>query len=140
MMKTKKIGDIEYVNLTPHPIRVQVQGLYVSGISFMPIAPDYMATDIIEIPPSGIVARVEVKQRKIKKEYGVMFVRHEYGEVHGIPEPREKTIYIVSSFVLNALRRHGVNRDDIVAPDTSPESVIRDDDGNIVAVRAFVVL
>jgi len=41
--------------------------------------------------------------------------------------------YIVSSLVAQALR----GRNDIIAPDTSPNNVVRDENGNIIGVKRF---
>ncbi len=113
---------VKFVNLTPHEIVIF----------------DNEGKNIIKrIPPSGQVARVSVKRTKVAEIGGVPVFRTEYGEVEGLPEPKEGTVYIVSILVLQALRGR---RKDVIAPDTSPQSVIRDDQGRIKGVRAFTVL
>ena len=54
------------------------------------------------------------------------------GEIIGLPEPRENTIYIVSSEVRNA-----VQRDDCFSADIGPTAV-RNAQGQIIGVRGLV--
>lgn len=58
-------------------------------------------------------------------------VRREFGEVVGLPDPHPDKMFIVSSIVMSACP----GRDDLLAPDTSPDSAVRDDDGRIVGVK-----
>ena len=108
---------MKFVNLTPHRIVVrQPHG------------------DLI-IDPSGQVARLKTRQ----------VVEHPWGYdmpplatttlegIEGLPEPEEGTIFVVSTLVAQAAARYG--RRDVVSPDTGPESAIRDESGQIVAVR-----
>lgn len=53
-----------------------------------------------------------------------------FGEVEGLPEPQEGTIFIVSALVAQALR--GV-RDDLVIPDDT----VRDEQGRIIGCKSF---
>ena len=69
----------------------------------------------------------------------------EYSEIEGLPEaPEVDTLYIVSSFVANALRE----RDDwerwrkhIAVPNTGPteNGAVRDSNGRIIGVRSLIV-
>jgi len=107
---------IKIVNLTPHSIVLRTE------------------EGDVTVPPSGTVARVAVKQVEIEcPGLPVHVARNEYGEVEGLPEPKDGTIYVVSSLVLS--RVHG--RIDVFAPDTGP-TAIRDEAGRIVAVRRLV--
>jgi len=143
-METTKI---RLVNLTPHNVTLILKG-----------------GEQHSIPPSGIVARVTTKQETVELIEletdriiaTVPVVKSEFAEVHGLPlacenckrydecelyfkekqicgfqEPEE--YYIVSSLV--AMAMHG--RRDIVAPDTSPNGVVRDEYGNIIGVKRF---
>jgi len=130
------------VNLTPHDVNIVVNG------------------KIITIPPSGQVARVSTNQKVVDSvKYDgieIPIVQTTFGEVHGIPdvcgnchkdpktcpvvfkdaicdEQEPKHIFIVSSLVAMALS----GRKDIVAPDTSPNGVVRDSYGNIKGVKRF---
>ena len=105
------------VNLTPHEIRVFDE-----------------AGNIITIPPSGRVARVKTEQKVIGKVASIPIVKTTFGEVEGLPAPQPNTIFIVSSLVAQAVANE---RDDVVAPDTSPSGAVRDEKGNIVGVRRF---
>ena len=84
--------------------------------------------------PSGEVARVSTRAVSDGEVKSIPVVRTTFGEVKGLPEEKEGTIYIVSSMVAQACRD---TRHDLVSPDTSPESAVRDSDGRIVAVRRF---
>lgn len=129
---------MKLVNLTPHTIRVVVSHGY---------------TDILEIPPSGKVARVTSKQYfhnyiEVYKpdSFGegpeefretiplkIPVCKTTFEEPIEVPEPEEGTVYIVSSLVKQQLP----NRYDVVAPDTGP-SAIREN-GQVVAVTRFQI-
>jgi hypothetical protein len=91
----------------------------------------------VEIPPSGQQARVLPRQVRTGEVNGIPIVRTEFGEVEGLPEPEENTVYIVSTLVLQALKG---SRADVVSPDTSPTSAVRDANGKIIGVRGFQIL
>jgi hypothetical protein len=101
-----------FVNLTPHPIKLN------DGTIF---------------PPSGIVARVASDLQEVETVSGVQFFRQTFGEVEGLPEEIPGTIYIVSAMVLAA-----VDRSDCVAPATGHKDVVRNESGQIVSVPGFV--
>jgi hypothetical protein len=111
---------IGVINLTPHKVTIyDKEGKKV----------------IEEIPPSGAVARVAVTSRVVGR-LGVIPIRKvEYGEIENLPDPMEGIYYIVSSVVLVALREKGINRPDVLAPDTNPDSVIRDSEGRVIGVK-----
>lgn len=78
------------------------------------------------IKPSGAVVAASVNTvvlDKYKTEDGhlVEIVNYEFESVT-LPDPKPDTIYVVSYAVLQAT---GGKRPDVVAPDTSPGSVIR---------------
>ena len=104
-------------NLTPHEIKVVGEDGEVKMV----------------IPPSGQVARVRAEQKVVGEIDGVPVVKTVFGDVEGLPEPREGVVYIVSSLVAQAVRE----REDVVAPDTSPLGAVRDADGRIVGVKRF---
>lgn len=115
---------LKFVNLTPHALTVV----------------DGHGNTILSVAPSGTVARVATTQTVVGNVGGVDVVRTVFGDVDGLPAPQPNTIYIASTLVLQALKANGVDRDDVVAPDTSPASVVRDAGGNIIGVRRFQVL
>lgn len=102
------------INLTPHPITVERNGVRIT------------------FQPSGLVARVQVYQNPAGEVDGIPVSRTAYGDVTGLPEPQPGVVYIVSSVVAQAL---AATRQDLVAPDTN--NAIRDEQGRIVAVRGF---
>jgi len=100
---------MKYINLTPHDIRLN------DGTVFK---------------ASGKIARVsttysEFDQNKISK---IVF-----GEIEGLPESEENTIFIVSGLVAQAVK----NRTDIVSPATGHPNVVRKN-GFIYSVPGFV--
>lgn len=105
------------INLTPHKI------------SFY----DDNDNHIMTLLPCGVWARLVPKVKFVKRIYGIPVVKITYSEVTGLPEPQENTIYIVSQIVAQSLRRP-----DVMAPDTSPDSVLRNEDGEIIGVKRLV--
>ena len=142
---------IKFVNLTPHEIRIVGEDGRVK----------------FAIPPSGRVARVKTEQKVVGYLNGIPVVKTEFGEVVVVDEneneenpwdfyavyhncdnctltkcldnivncPRQKPekYFIVSSLVAQALK----GRRDVIAPDTSPQGVVRDENGNIIGVKRF---
>lgn len=60
-----------------------------------------------------------------------------YGTIEGLPAAQEGTIYVVSLVVLQALAG---SRPDCYAPDSGPDSAIRDREGKIVGVSRLMQL
>jgi len=116
---------VEIINLTPHEIVILSQ----DGKSI-----------ITRIPPSGTVARVSVTSTVVGEVNGIPIRKTTYGDILGLPEPRSNTIYVVSTVLLLALKDKGIHRNDVVSPDTSPDSTVRDDTGKIIGVKYFQVL
>lgn len=83
------------------------------------------------IPPSGVVARVKSSTVKVGEHASAPIYTSTFGEVEGLPEPEEGTIYIVSALTLNAI----VDRVDVVAPG----NLQRDQDGNPIGCIGFRV-
>lgn len=104
------------VNLTPHIINIcNEEGAIISSIE------------------SSGVARVATTSTVIGDINGVPVVKNVFGNVTGLPEPEAGTVFIVSMIVKSAVP----HRDDVVVPDTSPSSVVRDSGGNIIGVKRF---
>lgn len=119
---------MELINLTPHDIAIHANapggGVYV-----------------VFVPPSGRVARLDEEYRVITElvlsgEAWVAVGRPRYGAILGLPEPKPGVLYIASARVAEAAA--GLGRRDVVAPDTSPGSAIRDPDGQIVGCRRLI--
>lgn len=106
------------INLTPHAISLANEA----------------GENIQTIPASGVVAWVSMTVcdtgRRVAR---IPVVVQEPGQIENLPEP-DGNVYIVSIVVLGAIQ----GRADVVAPDTGPGSVVRDDIGRIIAVRRFI--
>ena len=108
---------MKFVNLTPHDIVVQLDAgtitIPASGIqarcSVFSVPAGTLKVDNIDIPVNTVV----------------------YGNIVGLPDPHNDTIYITSSLVAQRAARP-----DVLAPDTGA-SAIRNDAGQIVAVTAL---
>ena len=117
---------MKLVNLTPHEVVVY----------------DASGNVVLRVPPSGRVARVATREEMIDRINGIPVFKTTYTEVEGLPDPEPSTVYIVSLLVLQALQAHGIQRSDVVAPNTSPtpNGAVRDAQGRIIGVRSFIVL
>ena len=141
---------MEFENLTPHEIVV---------------FDEKGEKEILRIPPSGKVARVKSEQINTGIEInGVPVVKTIFGEITGLPvvcencktkpdkcplsvdrekiRPKDfcefqesKKYFIVSTLITQATKK----RKDVIAPDTSPESVIRDEKGRIIGIKRFQI-
>ena len=107
---------MKFINLTPHTVRLN------RGTEF---------------PPSGQVARVKARHDvdawisdgpdgalELNDEFfgdAIPVYRPVFGQVEGLPEPAEGTMYIVSGMVAAACR----GRDDVVCPATGHAEAVR---------------
>jgi len=114
------------VNLTPHEISI--------------CRIDKPTEIAMRIPPSGTVARVSTRSEVVGFIDDIAVRKTVYGDIEGLPAPKENTVYIVSTPVLMALKEKGIKRFDVVAPDTNPDSVVRDPQGRVVCVKYFQIL
>ncbi|MDI3329088.1 MAG: hypothetical protein QJR06_11090 [Alicyclobacillaceae bacterium] len=93
----------------------------------------------VVIPKSGQTARVT--SVAVPVSYVLMgtieipLVETRFGGIEGLPDPEPGVLYVASALAAQAAVAQG--RVDVVAPDTGPESAVRDDNGNIVGVRRF---
>lgn len=113
---------IKLVNLTQHDINI----IYENGS--------------VVIPASGQVARVNSTAIETGQIEGIPVVQTIYSDVDGLPDEEEGTVYIVSTLVLQALKANNIDRIDCVAPNTSPGSAVRDEQGRIIGVHSFQAL
>jgi hypothetical protein len=109
---------MEIINLTPHAIN------YIND-----------EAEITIFPPSGDVARVEQVVNNVYYINNMPVRSQAFGDITGLPDSKEDTLYIVSSIVLEACFKAG--RMDVIAPDTSPGSALRNELGHIVGVKGF---
>ena len=111
------LKDINIINLTPHTITFITEN------------------GNLNVKPSGLVARVSAKT----EETGYMYVTSfdiripvtttVYGEVEGLPDPSENSIYVVSSLVAKQVPE----RKDVFIPNES----VRDDQGRIIGCKSL---
>jgi len=74
---------VSFVNITPHSLSVKrVDGTF------------------LEVPPSGTVARVATSPEVVAEVDGVVITCTTFGEVHGLPEPKEGVFFIGSLLVV----------------------------------------
>lgn len=126
------------VNLTPHTINLIIQYSLEIGQDELG-TPKYVREErIYSLPPSGIIARCKTDRQIIDSfiledvdgwDITVPVTKTRFGEVEGLPEPKENTIYIVSSLVAQAVP----DREDVFFPD----DIVRDEQGNIIGCRAL---
>ena len=110
---------MKLVNLTPHELRF----FTTEG-------------DLIKLSPSGVVARVDTHAKKIKDiDIGgtiLPIYSVTYSNVTHIPDPKPDVIYVVSSIVA----MHA-GRTDVMSPNTSKETIIRDSNGYLIGVNSL---
>lgn len=112
------------VNLTPHQVAISMPN-----------------GTVVQYPPAGVVARVEVKQEKIEfinaagePSHPFPIVSNTFSEeIVNLPPPEEGTWFIVSGLVRTAL---GDTREDVLAPDTGATAIR--ENGQVVAVTRMV--
>ena len=90
-----------FCNLTPHTLNV------------------HTPEGVVNIEPSGTVARVATVSTEAAPVGGLPTVRTAYGKVTGLPAPVLETIYVVSGMVASAAPREDV---------MSPGDLVRDED------------
>jgi len=97
------------------------------------------AKDVVlfRVSPSGKVATCDTSQDTFGTVNGIPVGSFSYKNAKGVPEPQKDVVYIVTYAVLQALNGE---REDVVAPDTSPGFVVRDGQGAIIGVRRFRTL
>lgn len=109
----------EIVNLTPHEVNVWVPR-------------EGGGKKILDIPPSGNVARMHITAEKAGTVFGIPVVLSVGRKILGLPAPKKGVLYLVSSVIAREVRRP-----DVVSPDTTDDGAIKDGSGNIVGVTRF---
>ena len=132
------VNYVNVVNLTPHTINFIIRHSLEIGRDEIGI-PKYIQEDrIYSLPPSGIVARCKTDRQQVDSivaqnvdgwDITVPITSAKFGEVEGLPEPQEGTIFIVSNLVAQAVP----DREDVFFPD----DLVRDENGNIIGCRAL---
>ena len=104
---------MKYINITPHAIHL----VCADGSQ-------------VEIPASGIIARVSEQMVPVREDI-VPLVQSKFGEVVNLPDPQLGVMYITSRIVMSACP----NRRDLCAPG----SLTRDPDGRITGCTNLIV-
>jgi len=104
---------MKFKNLTPHVLNVL----------------DEEGNPVMEIPPSGEIARVSVSYRKIEEVNGIPIFSAHYGEIVNLPEPEPGTYFIVSGMVKSTIP----NRLDVF----SPGELVRDENGMPIGCKGL---
>ena len=131
-------GNPRLINLTPHPV------VWVGEED----------SQRVELPPSGKIARVGTKESPagellLEGDFVAPLITREWGAVElptpeslGVENP-EGVFLVVSSLVGEAIKAQGLPPEwrgaIVVAPDTGPQSAVRDADGRIIGVKRFVL-
>lgn len=98
---------VNIVNLTPHEIVLCGKKIASSGL-----------------------ARCATLEQQIDVIDGIRVNHRSFGEVNGLPEPEEGTVYIVSALVAQAVRGQ---RNDVYIVDET----VRDSEGHIIGCNAL---
>jgi len=101
------------VNLTPHPLKLMLEAGERT------------------VPPSGTLARCVENATKAEPLGDIPLVRKTFGEVEGLPEPAEGTVYVTSALAAQAAWAKG--RLDVYCPGDP----VRDADGRIIGCRGL---
>ena len=105
------------INLTPHDVRVY----------------DNDGNVVIMTYPSAGVARARQTDVHVGDLNGIPVVKTEFGEVVGLPEPVEGTVFIVSLITANAAKAYGRTTDDLLVT----SKPVRDGQKQVIGCRAF---
>jgi hypothetical protein len=119
--------NVRIINLTPHQLNIYDPSGEAVILSIPP-------------PPAGTpIPRVSIRAETVGtinvNGISIPVRKIVYGDVENLPQPEEDTIYVVSTFVILALKEKGIERKDLLSPDTNPDSVIRDKDGRVLGVK-----
>ena len=108
--------NMNIVNLTPHTINV------------------HQSAGILDIPASGIVARVACSRNKTADINGIPAYATTYGNVEGFPEPQPNTVYVVSKLVASAIVANKLYPDAIIV---TPGALLRNEQGQPIGCDGF---
>jgi len=86
------------------------------------------------LSPSGKIARCYMKLENVGVVDGIPLCRIRWEKATNLPPKRKGVMYLVSQIVFD-----NTDRDDLLAPDTTKRSVIKDGQGNTIAVKRLRV-
>jgi hypothetical protein len=109
-----------FVNLTPHDITI--------------FGDD--DTEVTTIPTSGVVARIAESAEGTEPIDGVATTQVVLGQIQGLPESEDGTVYVVSMPLLMGMRAMGDQRLDV----RYPYGQVRDEQGRIKGCRSLATL
>ena len=113
MFKKEKKFEVKILNYTPHVVTM------VDGDNNI----------ILELPSNG-VARCSSTRYAVGQVNGIPMNRTVFGEISGLPDPKDGTYIVVSRIVAEAA---GDSRNDLLVVDDT----VRGADGQIIGARAF---
>lgn len=118
---------IDFINLTPHEISLDLDGARFGIAPFRDVNGNPVTARVLvdNIPINGL--HVD------NWHMWIPVVNQVYGDVEGLPPPRQGTAYIVSLMVAQRVPW----RSDVYAPDSGP-TAIRNAAGQIEAVKGLV--
>ena len=106
----------QIVNLTPHVLVLVVD-----------------ENESLEYQPASRPARVSSFEEPVGNLFGVPTLAVKFGEITGLPEPQEGTLFVVSAMVATVARATG--RTDVA----SPGRLVRDGQGHVIGAGALIV-
>lgn len=110
---------MKIINLTPHDVNLHLED-----------------GRVLIYKPEPKPARIQTKSKKVSLPgLKVPLVTEELGQVYDLPEFSPDKYYLVSRMVADALP----DRKDLLIPDSSPEGGVRDDNGQIVGCKRFIL-
>ena len=115
------VDGTKLINLSSHPMNIMTSN-------------DDESHEVIMVPPSGEIARC-AQGSEVVGHIGnkiIAISKQTYGEVKGLPEPEENTIYIVSRLVAAARP----DRKDLVIPGP----IFRDENNQVIGCVGLSVL
>jgi len=108
---------MQIINLTPHKIVLFLEGEQI----------------VYSSSKKRAICRVRSKQIKVKTINKIPLVHITYTDTELLPPQKPDTYYLVSLVVA----QNNKTRRDLICPDTSPESVVRDEEGRMLGVKRF---
>ena len=103
---------MKIINLTPHALNI-----YDS------------AGDLVEsVPPSGMVARADVRRTLTEKRGPVELYESVYFGAKALGAPEPDSVYVVSALYLSALRAEGLDDTGVYVPGEA----VRDEAGRVI--------